>query len=106
MPEDRAGCARALEALSDAPALGTLAVEVPGNGRRQARASASLGPGDGHHDRGDQARRTAGTEAINGVLPIKGFASASEKVAWYGKRWGIALAAHRHARRNRPAITK
>ncbi len=53
-----------------------------------------------------QARRTAGTEAINGVLPIKGFASASEKVAWYGKRWGIALAAHRHARRNRPAITK
>ena len=33
-----------------------------------------------------QARRTAGTEAINGVLPIKGFASASEKVAWYGKR--------------------
>lgn len=65
VPEDRAGCARVLEALSDAPALGTLAVEVPGNGRRQARASASLGPGDGHHDRGDQARRTAGTEAIS-----------------------------------------
>ena len=116
VPEDSAGCARMLEALSDAPALGTLAVEVPGNGRRkartanievrvaqvtikpparrgQARASASLEPvtvtiiGATEHD------APAGTEPISWVLltnlAVKNFESAAEKVRWYGRRWGI-----------------
>ena len=112
VPEDSAGCARMLEALSDAPALGTLAVEVPGNGRRkartanievrvaqvtikpparrgQARASASLEPvtvtiiGATEHD------APAGTEPISWVLltnlAVKNFESAAEKVRWYGR---------------------
>ncbi len=116
VPEDSAGCCRMLEALSNAPALGTMTVEVPGNGRRQARvagvevrvarvtikpparrgqakASASLEPvlvtviGATEHD------APAGIEAISWVLltnlPVKGFEGAAEKVHWYGKRWGI-----------------
>jgi Transposase DNA-binding len=39
VPEDSAGCARMLEALSDAAALGTMRVEVPGNGSRKARSA-------------------------------------------------------------------
>ena len=43
VPEDRAGCAPVLETLSNAPALGALAVEVPGNGRRPARSGEGAG---------------------------------------------------------------
>src|ERR1039458_8061408 len=39
VPEDSEGCARMLEALSDAPALGTMTVQVPGNGSRKARTA-------------------------------------------------------------------
>src|ERR1019366_3952618 len=39
VPEDSEGCVRMLEALSDAAALGTMAVEVPGNGSRKARTA-------------------------------------------------------------------
>ena len=39
VPEDSAGCASMLEALSDTPVLGTMAVEIPGNGRRKARTA-------------------------------------------------------------------
>ncbi|MHB8346406.1 MAG: IS4 family transposase [Acidiferrobacterales bacterium] len=117
VPEDSAGCASMLEALSsNAPALGTMTVEVPGNGRRQARvagvevrvarvtikpparrgqakASASLEPvtvtviGATEHD------APAGIEPISWVLltnlPVQGFEGAAEKIEWYGKRWGI-----------------
>ena len=37
VPEDSAGCVRMQETLGDAPALGSMVIEVPGNGRRKAR---------------------------------------------------------------------
>ena len=40
VPEDSAGCTRMLEALSDAPAWGSMTIEVPGNGSRKARTAA------------------------------------------------------------------
>jgi hypothetical protein len=117
VPEDSEGCTRMLEALSDAAALGTMTVEVPGNGSRKARTAcievrvaqvAIKAP----QRRGAHAKASgssepvvvtligateqsppAGSDSISWVLltnlPVKDVASATEKVQWYGKRWGI-----------------
>jgi hypothetical protein len=119
VPEDSAGCARMLEALSDAPALGSMTVEVPGNGSRKAR-TASIGvrvaqvaiqppPRRGAHAKASGSSEPvtvtligateqsppAGSESISWVLltnlPVTDFESATEKVQWYGKRWGIEI---------------
>ena len=116
VPEDSAGCVRMLEALSDAPALGSMTVEVPGNGRRKARtarievriAEVAIQPPQrrGHAKASGSSEPVlvtvigatepsppAGSESISWVLltnlPVKNFESAAEKVRWYGKRWGI-----------------
>ena len=50
VPEDSAGCLRTQEALSDAPAWGSLTIEVPGNGRRKARTATIAVRTAGSHD--------------------------------------------------------
>jgi len=117
VPEDSAGCASMLEALTDVAALGSMTVEVPGNGSRKARtanievrvtqvtikapprrgarakASGSSEPVTITLIGATETAPPAGTEAISWVLltnlVIKDFESAAEKVQWYGKRWGI-----------------
>jgi hypothetical protein len=117
VPEDSEGCARMLEALSEAAALGSMAVEVPGNGSRKARtasievrvaqvtiqapqrrgahakASGSSEPVTVTLIGATEQSPPAGSESISWVLltnlPVKDFESATEKVQWYGKRWGI-----------------
>jgi Transposase DNA-binding/Transposase Tn5 dimerisation domain len=118
VPEDSEGCARMLEALSDAPALGSMKVEVPGNGSRKARtasievriAQVSIqAPQRCGHARASGSNEPvaitligatepsppAGSESISWVLltnlSVKDFESATEKVRWYGKRWGIEI---------------
>jgi hypothetical protein len=119
VPEDSAGCARMLEALSDAPALGNLTVEVPGNGSRKARtasikvriAQVTIKPPQrrGAHAKASGSTEPvtvtlvgateqsppAGCEPISWVLltnlPVKHFESAAEKVQWYARRWGIEI---------------
>jgi len=119
VPEDSAGCARMLEALSDAPALGTMTVEVPGNGSRKARSASievrvaevtiQAPPRRGAHAKASGSSEPvaitligateqsppAGAESISWVLltnlPVKDFKSATEKVQWYGRRWGIEI---------------
>jgi hypothetical protein len=116
VPEDSEGCARMLEALSDAAALGTMTVEVPGNGSRKARTAcldvrvaqvAIKAPQRRGHAKASGSSEPVtvtligateqsppvGTAAISWVLltnlTVKGFESATEKVQWYGKRWCI-----------------
>lgn len=119
VPEDSAGCTRMLEALSDAPALGTLTIEVPGNGHRKARRAAievrlaevtiQAPPRRGAHAKASGSSEPvaitligatepsppAGSESISWVLltnlAVKDLESATEKVQWYGKRWGIEI---------------
>jgi hypothetical protein len=119
VPEDSAGCTRMLEALSDAPALGSMTVEVPGNGSRKARtasievrvAEVTIQP---PLRRGARAKASgssdpvtvtligateqsppASSDSISWVLLtnliVKDFESATEKVQWYGRRWGIEI---------------
>jgi hypothetical protein len=119
VPEDSAGCTRMLDALSDAPVLGSLAVEVPGNGSRKARtasievrvAQVTIQP---PQRRGAHAKASGsdepvtvtlvgateqsapeGGESISWVLltnlPVRDFESATEKVRWYARRWGIEV---------------
>ncbi len=119
VPEESAGCTRMLEALSDAPVLGSLAVEVPGNGSRKARsasievrvAQVTIQP---PQRRGAHAKASGsdepvtvtlvgateqsppeGCESISWVLltnlPVQDFESATEKVRWYARRWGIEV---------------
>jgi hypothetical protein len=108
-----------LQALSDAPVLGTMTVEVPGNGSRKARiasiemrvaevtiqapprrgahakASASSEPATVTLIGATEPSPPAGSESISWVLltnlTVKDFESATEKVRWYGKRWGIEI---------------
>lgn len=118
VPEDSEGCVRMLDALSDAPALGTMRVEVPSNGSRKARtahiavrvaqamiqapqrrgaaqASGSSDPVAVTLIGATEQSVPAGSESISWVLltnlPVKDFESATEKVQWYGKRWGIEI---------------
>ena len=119
VPEQSAGCTRMLEALSDAPVLGSLAVEVPGNGSRKARtasievrvAEVTIQP---PQRRGAHAKASGsdepvtvtlvgateqsppeGCESISWVLltnlPVPDLESATEKVRWYARRWGIEV---------------
>lgn len=116
VPEDSEGDASMLEALASAPVLGTLPVEIPGNGRRKARtasvevriahvtikppqrrghakASASTEPVTVNLVAATESVPPAGMEAISWVLltnlPVKDFEAAVEKVQWYGQRFGI-----------------
>ena len=117
VPEDSAGCARMLEALEYAPALGSMTVEVPGSGSRKARTACIVvrlaevtiqpPPRRGAHAKASGSSEPvtltligateqsppAGSDSISWVLltnlPVKDFESATEKVQWYGKRWGI-----------------
>jgi hypothetical protein len=116
VPEDSEGCDSILEALNAAPVLGTLRVEIPSNGKRKARtasvavcvAQVTIKP---PQRRGDaktsgsteplslnvvaatETHPPPGVEAISWVLltnlPVKDFAGATEKIEWYGVRWGI-----------------
>jgi len=108
-----------LDALSDAPALGNMTVEVPSNGSRKARTAdievrvvqvMIQAP----QRRGAQAKASGSTEPVSVTLigateqsppigsdsitwvlltnlPVNDFESATEKVRWYGKRWGIEI---------------
>jgi hypothetical protein len=117
VPEDSEGCTSMLEALTVAPALGSITVAVPSNGSRKARtASIEVRVAEvaiqAPHRRGAHAKASgssepvlmtvigateqsppAGSESISWVLLtnliVKDFESAAEKVQWYGKRWGI-----------------
>jgi hypothetical protein len=117
VPEESAGCASMLEALSVAPALGSIAVPVPRNGSRKARTASievrvaqvtvQPPPRRGAHAKASgssepvlvtvigatEQSAPAGSDSISWVLltnlPVKDFESAAEKVQWYGKRWGI-----------------
>ena len=119
VPEDSAGCATMLEALSLASALGSLAVAVPSNGSRKARtasmevriARVAIQPPErrGAHAKASGSSEPvlvtligateqsppARSESISWVLltnlPVKDFESAAEKVQWYGRRWGIEI---------------
>lgn len=116
VPEESAGWESMLEALASAPALGQLAVPIPGNGKRKARtaevevkiAQVSLRPPQrrGHaKDSGSdepvsvkmiaatESAPPAGQEAISWVLltnlPVPDFEAAREKIGWYAKRFSI-----------------
>jgi hypothetical protein len=119
VPEDSEGCASMLEALSDAPAFGSMMIEIPGNGSRRARTACievrvARVTIQAPHRRGAHAKASGssdpvtvtligateqsappGVESISWVLltnlPVKDFDSATEKVGWYGKRWGIEI---------------
>jgi hypothetical protein len=114
--EEGDGPASIVEALAEAPALGTLTVAMPGNGKRKARTasvevrtatvtlkppqrrgkakqSAWTGPVSVNVVAATEVNPPKGVEAICWVLltnlPVKDFAGAAEKVEWYGQRWGI-----------------
>ena len=116
VPEDSEGAASVLEALSSASALGTLTVQIPGNGSRRARTahlevrsvrvalkapprrgkakvSGSTDPITVTVIGATEQRPPAGMEAISWVLltnrAVPDFESAIEKIEWYGKRWSI-----------------
>jgi len=114
--EDSEGYASILEALGGAPLAGTLEVAIPSNGKRKSRTatvevrtaqvtikppqrrgnakdSASIEPMTVNVVAATETQPPEGIEAISWVLlsnlPVKGFDDAVEKIAWYGKRWGI-----------------
>jgi len=118
VPEDSEGCESMLEALRGALALGTLTVEIPGNGkrkartaqvevktapatikapqrRRQAKESGSSEPISVNLIAATETTPPPGEEAISWVLltdlTVPNFESACEKITWYGKRWGIEV---------------
>jgi len=119
VPEDSEGCTRMLDALSDTPALGSMRVEVPSNGSRKARtacievriaqiaikaperrsahakASGSSDPVAVTLIGATEQSPPSGSDSISWVLltnlPVQDFESATEKVRWYGKRWGIEI---------------
>jgi hypothetical protein len=114
--EDSEGFTSILDALSAAPVLGTLTVEIPSNGKRKARTasvqvcvaqvtikppqrrgkaktSGSTEPLSLNVIAATETHPPPGIEAISWVLltnlPVNDLAGATEKVAWYGMRWGI-----------------
>jgi len=118
VPEDSAGYESILEALTSVEVLGTLRVQIPGNGKRkartadtevrvaqvtikapqrrgQAKASASMEPVSVNVIGATESAPPAGQAAISWVLltnlPIPDLQSAAEKIHWYGKRWGIGV---------------
>ena len=116
VPEQSAGYESILEALASAEVLGTLAVKIPGNGKRKARtaniavcmapvtikppqrrgnakASGSTEPISVKVIGATESATPEGQDAISWVLltnlPVADFDSAAEKVRWYGHRFGI-----------------
>lgn len=116
MPEDNEGHESIVEVLNSVGAFGTMTVDIPSNGKRKAR-TAEVEVRATHVTIKPPKRRSAGNEwalmdpvsvtvigaserdppvgeeAISWVLltdlPVLDFASAAEKINWYGKRWGI-----------------
>jgi hypothetical protein len=117
MAEDSAGHESLLEAVAHAPLLGSLEVEIPGNGKRKARsanvavhvAQVTIKPPT---RRGAAAKASGSIEpiALNAIwaveeaapasvepiswvlltnLPVADFEAAREKIGWYGKRFAI-----------------
>ena len=118
VPEENECCEKMIEALADAPLLGSKTVEIPGNGKRKARtaevqvrveqlalkaprrlgrakASASKEPITVTAISVLEGQAPAGEEAIAWVLltdlRVTNFDSACEKIDWYGKRFGIEM---------------
>jgi hypothetical protein len=116
--EESEGYTSLLEALTSAAVLGTLAVEIPGNGKRKARtaegevrtvqvmvkapqrrgkaqATTSLGPMSVHVIGVSERDPPVGEEALSWVLltnlPVPNFKAAIEKIDWYTKRFGIEV---------------
>ena len=104
------------EAIFSPPALGTLTLNIPGNGKRKertamveirsvkvtikpprrsgkAKITASIEPLTVNVVAATETAPPEGCEAVSWVLltnlPIRNFEDAVEKVEWYGKRWGI-----------------
>jgi hypothetical protein len=118
IPEDSDGSASILEAIADAAVIGTQTVDIRGSGKRKARTaivevritevtlkppqrrgraktSGSTDPVRVHVIAATERDAPDGSDALSWVLltnlPIKSFASASEKIEWYSRRWGIEI---------------
>jgi hypothetical protein len=114
--EESEGYASLLEALTTVEVLGTLQVQIPGNGKRKARAAevevravqvtvkppkrrgkaqatTSLEPISVQVIGVTEVDSPAGAEAVSWVLltnlPVPDFKAAVEKIGWYTKRFGI-----------------
>ena len=114
--ENSEGYESILEALAGAEVLGTLAVDIPGNGKRkartaqvdvrmaqvtikapyrrgQAKALASMEPVSVKVIAATESHPPENAEAISWVLLtnllVPDFDSAAEKIRWYGQRFGI-----------------
>ena len=107
------------EAITSSPVLGTVTLEIPGNGKRKARtaiivlrsvevtippprnkkgkakAAAPIEPITVTIVAATETVPPEGTEAISWVLltdlPVRNFDNAAEKVEWYARRWGIEV---------------
>jgi len=116
VPEESEGFGSMLEALAGATAIGTLAVKIPGNGKRKARTadvevkvsqvtikapyrwkqakeSGSTEPISVNLVAATETAPPDGQDAISWVLltnlPVPNFEGAAEKIRWYGQRFGI-----------------
>jgi hypothetical protein len=114
--EDSAGYESILEAITVAPLLGTMTVDIPGNGKRkkrtatvevrtakvtlkppqrrgQAKASGSTEPLTVTVVAATEMKPPADIESISWVLltnlAVKDLADATEKIEWYRIRWSI-----------------
>ncbi|MHB1952075.1 MAG: IS4 family transposase [Acidiferrobacteraceae bacterium] len=107
------------EAINSSPVLGTLTLEIPGNGKRKARtavvvlrsvevtippprnktgkakAAAPIEPITVTIVAATETLPPEGAEAVSWVLltnlPVRGFDDAAEKVEWYARRWSIEV---------------
>lgn len=118
VPEESECCESIQEALASSEVLGHKTVSIPGNGKRKAReaqlevrvaevtirppqrrgeakVSASIEPITVRVIAATEAAPPEGQEAVSWVLLtdllVPHFASACEKIEWYGKRWGIEV---------------
>jgi len=118
VPEESAGFESILDAYASAKILGSLTVQIPGNGKRKARtaqvqvrvapvtikapqrrgaakASGSTEPIRVQVIAATESTPPEGQEAISWVLltnlSVPDFDSAVEKVQWYARRWGIEI---------------
>ncbi len=116
VPEESEGFGSMLESLAGATAIGTLAVKIPGNGKRKARTadvevkvaqvtikapyrwkrakeSGSTEPISVNLVAATETAPADGQDAISWVLltnlPVPNFEEAAEKIRWYGQRFGI-----------------
>lgn len=118
VPEESEGFESILDAYASAKILGSLTVQIPGNGKRKARtaqvqvrvapvtikapkrrgaakASGSTEPIRVQVIAATESTPPEGQEAISWVLltnlSVPDFDSAVEKVQWYARRWGIEI---------------